>query len=338
MIYRFTFLLVFAFFAFISFSQPGNLIENPGFEYRPECDDNNGPLSEAPPWFNPTGATPDVFHECAVQLEDPCPYPEIVNLDPWFFGVPTNGLGCQEPKSGAGYAGLYFYYPEIQGVEYREYLAAPLSEPLVSGETYLVRLYMSLAEMSLYAVHAIQVLFTPDAISEPSTQGVLNYAPQLSHTEGAFITDRDNWVELSWEYAADGTEQYMYIGNFQSNAEIDTLYALPDNLDPEDHYSVSYYYVDDVYVGSEVLSVQSHNYFFEVRLWPNPVDQVLTVEIDRTIEKFSLYTVLGSLIQDIPQNRNGRFSLNVSSLASGAYVLIATDQNGYKAAKHFVKR
>lgn len=341
MIYRFTFLIVFAFCASAVFSQPGNLVENPGFEERIDCIYNSGDVEQAPPWFNPTGATPDLYHECAVQLEDPCPYPEQVYLDPWFFGVPTNTLGCQEPRTGVGYAGLLFYHPTIFGnnIDWREYLAVPLTEPMIEGESYLVRFYVSLAERSKYAVHAIQVLFTSFEISEPSGfWGVLNHSPQISHSQGNYIADRENWTELSWEYTADGTEQYMYIGNFQSNAEIDTLFAIADSIDPEDHFG-SYYYIDDVYVGTEILSSQSHVDSFDIRLWPNPVEGILTVGAGNPIlQSLSLYTVMGALIRHYPVHGSNNFELDVGSLAAGSYILVATDQNGLKAAKHFVKR
>lgn len=149
-------------------------------------------------------------------------------------------------------------------MDHREYLSVPLVETLTSGQTYLVRFYVSLADRSMYAVHALQVLFTDQVISESSNYwGVLNYTPQLSHSEGAYITDKDNWTEINWEYTADGTEQYMYIGNFQSNAEIDTLFAVADSIDPEDHFH-SYYYIDDVYVGTAIMSVQNQTYSFEL--------------------------------------------------------------------------
>ena len=338
MIYRFTFWLVFAFWATAVFSQPGNLVENPGFEERIDCIYNESDVEQAPPWFSPTGGTPDLFHECVVQLEDPCPYPEQVYLDPWFFGVPTNTLGCQEPRSGVGYAGLFLYTHNISGMDHREYLSVPLSETMMAGATYLVRFFVSLAERSRYAVHAIQVLFTSFEISEPSGfWGVLNHSPQISHTAGNYITDRENWTELSWEYTADGTEQYMYIGNFQSNADIDTLFSVPDSIDPLNHFS-SYYYVDDVYVGTEILSAQNRESSFDLKIWPNPADQFITVQIDEVIRSLSFYTIHGAFIQEYSINRTGRVEINVGNFASGTYFLVATDRNGYRTARHFVKR
>ena len=152
-----------------------------------------------------------------------------------------------------------------------------------------------------------------------------------------YISDKNGWTELSWEYTADGTEEYMYIGNFQSNTEIDLLYTLPDSIDQEDHHP-SYYYVDDVYVGTEILSVSGQGYSLELTLWPNPVRDVLTLATESAIEMLGIYSVHGALIQTNSMNHRGPFELDVHSLAAGSYVLVATDQDGYKTTKHFVKR
>jgi len=337
MIYRFTFFLVFVLNAWVAVAQPGNLVENPSFEFRPECDDNNGPLEEAPPWFNPTGSTPDVFHECAVQLEEPCPYPDNVFLDPWAFGVPTNAIGCQEPRSGSGYAGVFFHNPTTLGFDFREYLGIPLSETLNAGETYYIRFFVSLAERSVWAVHAFQVHFSQDSISEPQSLGFLNLEPQLSHTEGDFVTDKEGWTEISWEYTASGSEEYIYIGNFQSNEEIELFYALPDSINSEDHYA-GYYYIDDVYIGTDLLSLEERANFFEFNLWPNPTYGILKMESERELKSIRIFSALGKLVMQ--ENFLGLKSveLDVEHLASGMYTLIATHQDGNAVTKRFVKR
>ena len=330
--------MAFSLGAVYSLAQPGNLVENPSFEFRPECDDNNGPLEEAPPWFNPTGASPDVFHECAVQIEDACPFPDEVNLNPWLFGVPTNVLGCQEPVSGAGYGGLYTYGPNVLGFDFREYLAVPLSKTMVAGETYLVRFYVSLADRALYAIHALQVLFSADVILEESSLGVLNYSPALSHTAGDYITDKDTWTELSWEYTAVGTENYMYIGNFQPNSDIDTLFVLPDSINTLWYFDDAYYYVDDVYVGTEALTVLERNNQFSLEIRPNPASEALTISSDIQIHKLSVYSVDGKLIHHDSNRWVGKRNLDINAFAAGIYILSVSAEKGNIANQKFVKR
>ena len=337
MIYRFTFLMAFSLGAVYSLAQPGNLVENPSFEFRPDCDFSNNPPDESPPWYNPTGSTPDVFHECAVLLEDPCPYPENVFLDPWGFGVPINVVGCQDPRSGIGYAGVFFYHPNTLDFDYREYLGIPLTEPLQTGETYLVRFYVSLAERSVWAVDAFQVYFSSDSLSVPETLGFLDLPAQLTHQEGAFVADKEGWTEISWEYVANGTEAYMYIGNFQPNAEVDLFYALPDSIDMEDHTS-GYYYIDDVYVGTELLSVGDDGNFSELSVWPNPTRDVMQIQSGRNLNTIRLFSVDGKLM--VQRNFGGlkQFELNVGDLAAGVYVISAIHEDGSIATERFVKR
>ncbi|HKL03312.1 MAG TPA: T9SS type A sorting domain-containing protein, partial [Cryomorphaceae bacterium] len=212
-----------------------------------------------------------------------------------------------------------------------------LITPMNEGETYLVRFYVSLAERSLWAIHALQVLFSNEYIADSMSESFLDIQPQLSNEEGNYLSDREEWMELSWEYTADGTEQYMYIGNFQSNAIVDTLLAVPDSIDSEDHFS-SYYYIDDVYVGTDLLSVREMENSFSFKLWPNPVDLFLTVQSERPIQSIRVHSVLGKLIKEYSPIKIGRFELDVSSLASGSYILVARDKRQNRAAELFIKR
>jgi len=339
MICRFTFLIAFLLCALFSLAQPGNLVENPSFEERIACDDNNGPLGEGPPWFNPTGATPDLFHECAIQLEEPCPYPEMTNTNAWLFGVPTNAIGCQTPKSGSGYAGAFFYSPGISpDFIYREYLAAPLLEPLIQDEIYLVRLYVSLAERSEWAIHALQLAFTNDSVTGPGFL-TLPITPQLSNTEGNFISDKVDWTELSWEYNASGGERFLYIGNFQTNAEIELQYAIPDSIDPLWHGD-SYYYIDDVYVGTELLNTEKPVEEAQLLTWPNPTDGILNLRLNNsTARNVNIYSVDGKLLFERKySNISSDLKLNVNTLSSGVYILsIQTFEKGL-IQRRFVKR
>lgn len=337
MIYRFSFFQLLLCSTIYVVAQSDNLVPNPGFEERTDCILNSGDVEQTPPWFSPTGGTPDVFHECAVVLEDPCPYSEEVFLDPWYFGVPTNTLGCQDARSGMGYGGLFFYNSEISGMDFREYLGIELTETLTQGETYLVRFYVSLAERSMYAVNALQVLFTSHQISEsPFYWGPLNYSPQLSHQQGVFITDKENWTELSWEYTADGTERFIYIGNFQTNDEIDTLYVLPDNMSWLFHYE-SYYYIDDIYVGQDAL-YGSEMRQIQIDVWPNPLQETLQIKSPTTLRKIEVYSTVGQLVTNADLSSVFEASINLSHLTQGVYIVHITNSKGDVASERILKR
>ncbi len=340
MAYRFTFLF-FAFSFVVAHSQPVNLVPNPGFEERSECQWNNGFIHHAPPWFKPTKGTPDVFHICGAVNPDPCPYPQDVFLDPWHFGVPTNFLGCQEPYEGDGYAGAFLMeqgFPP-DDIEWREYLAVELTEPLEAGEIYDVSMMVSLSERSGRAVWAIEVAFLPELVINNATANHLPIEPSLSHTEGDFIVDKDGWTQLSWLYSAEGGEQYMYIGNFQSNLEIDTLFVLPAGELPLAYYvNSSYYYFDNVYVGTSTLGVEE-KMTKEIQLWPNPAVESLFVK-HATSGGYEIFDLMGKLLNEGSINSQSTTVIDVSALQSGMYVLKFKSQysDTNSVAMKFIKR
>ncbi len=158
MIYRFIFFAMSILTWHTSFAQSPNLVPNGSFETRIECIYNDGFIADAPPWFNPTRATPDLFHQCAVVNTDPCPWPDQYYLDPWLYGIPTNFMGCEHPYDGDGYAGLFVAGNNINGYDgYKEYLGVRLVNPLVAGNQYTLKFAVSLPERVGYAIWNIQV-------------------------------------------------------------------------------------------------------------------------------------------------------------------------------------
>ncbi len=338
MAYRFTFLF-FIFSCFVACAQPVNLVPNPGFEERSECQWNNGHIHHAPPWFRPTKGTPDVFHVCGAVNPDPCPYPEIVSLNQWHFGVPTNFLGCQEPYEGDGYGGFFAMAPGYApDVEWREYLSVELVEPLIENEIYEVSFYVSLAERMARGIWAIQVSFINELDTNYLSANHLPITPSLSNSAGNFIVDKENWTLLNWTYIARGGERFMYIGNFQSNSEIESTNALPEGQDSFNHYlNHAYYYVDNVYVGSNSLNLsrRSEN---QLKVWPNPTTGILNVQAP-TFTSYRIMDILGTeLIQGITGNQE-YVQISVDLLKDGLYMLVLEDKSrSWQSCQKFVKR
>lgn len=71
---------------------------------------------------------------------------------------------------------------------------------------------------------------------ELSNQRVINSVSILS--------DKIGWMKVEWLYIASGGEKYITIGNFNTASTSDTLNVGASNP------GFSYYYIDDVYVGS----------------------------------------------------------------------------------------
>jgi len=211
------------------FSQ--NLIKNPSFESLKNCPKYLGNFdADVHDWSIPTLGSTDYFNGCSTAM-----------------GTPENFKGKQPADFGIGYAGMYLYAPE----DYREYLQAELSETLVKGQKYQVSFYVSLAELSNVAVKEFGILFSKDKM-ELKTKKVLskklryqlkgnqyNYM-EIGYTN--FYSDTQDWILVNTIFEAQGTEQYMTIGNFKKNART--------RLFKTKKYSGkgSYYYVDMVHL------------------------------------------------------------------------------------------
>ena len=299
---------------------------NGSFEERVDCIWNDSNVEDAPPWFNPTDATPDVFHACAVINEAPCPWPETSDLDPWGFGTPTNVVGCEAPYAGVGYAGMFVYGPDYYGFNgYREYLAVRLTEPLQAGTDYTVKFYVSLSDRSGYAIWNIQAYFGQDSLTPMDTVSMaynsyIDVEPQLSGTPGEFITNYDGWYEMAWDYTAAGGEQYMYIGNFERNVDIDTLYVLPFNPFGNDD-SYSYYFIDDVQVREGILSVGDMDSHFSLKTYPNPAIEKVFIESAMPISRITLFDAQGRIMFEKTGLQQAKFDINISNLPGGIYFL-----------------
>lgn len=209
-----------------------NLVPNPGFEEYVKCPGSfmlNRTEFAIHGWQSPTNGTPDHFHSCSSGEAD----------------VPVNWAGNSNAHTGKGYAGIYVWTTDR---EYREYLQCELSEPLVTGEKYIVEFYFKLANKTVYAINRMGMTFSQTRIHE-TQDGILKMIPVLSVEKDTAMTAATGSWEQAWmEYVAQGGERYVIIGNFFSNKEtrftrLPFRYGLEPMLNER-----SYYYIDDVLV------------------------------------------------------------------------------------------
>ncbi len=229
-----------------------NLVPNPSFEDPKGNNCATGYLQASNPvqqyfqnWFKGVGGTSDVFSTCGG--------------DNSLLGVPENATGYQKAKfEGNNYVGIIANL-NANG-PYSETVGVRLSQKLQVGKQYRVQYYVSLAEIySDAAVDGMGVLFTAGSPLTDNRAHVATYhgiIPQLVNPPGNFLEDTKNWTLLQWYYTADGTEEYITIGNFYTGATRVKL------LDPTATMSInsqgdpkvnSYYYMDEVSI-QEVLT------------------------------------------------------------------------------------
>ena len=202
-----------------------NLVRNCNLEEMIVCPSSHGQLAFCNYWYSPGPGTSDYLNAC----------------NNGSVGVPVNQFGYQLAHSGQAYAHLILYYPR-QG-QYREYMQCELACTLQAGKEYKVSFYVSCADDSRYAIDAIGMYFSTDAIQQSGLEQIPITGPvHVENTQGAVIDSKTEWVMINGTYVANGGERFVTIGNFQFN----------DNTTVQEFASfdleVGSYYIDDISV------------------------------------------------------------------------------------------
>ncbi len=295
------FLLLFltAFAVFTAKSQ--NLVLNPSFEnINVSCSGLTGAgYVNLNNWYNPdptdTCSTPDWFSTC---------------LSTFFpTHAPNSALGNQNPRTGQAYAG---FIPSEGNIDnYREYVEGELSTPMVAGQTYCVKFYISLADNVLYSCDRIGVYFANSLVQFPVSHCVsqvpLPYTPQLQ-APLVLMTDKINWVKLQWNYTATGGEKFFVIGNFFMSSATTTSSAGGSFTNP-----FAYYFIDDVSIA------------------PGPCCTINVASSQATDCSGNASITLNASGASAPYSYNwstGATTQTVTGLAPGTYTVSVTDNTG----------
>lgn len=161
-----------------------NLVPNGDFETYQNCPEQNNLLFEATPWYNPTKATPDFYHQC-------------------FAATPIQ----LPPHSGKGMTHLFF----DQG--WSEYMAVKLTEPLKANECYYFEMYVATDIVNKYIPGTIGAYFSKQPVMSNITT-MLTAGPQILDNNSRNSISRLQWQVLSGSFTAQGGEEYVTIGSF----------------------------------------------------------------------------------------------------------------------------
>ncbi|MGB1243175.1 MAG: hypothetical protein ACPG49_11680, partial [Chitinophagales bacterium] len=150
-----------------------NLVPNPSFEDTIACPSGLSFLSTTAETWNEIGL-PNHFHSCVE--------------DGGGAGVPDNTFGAQSSLTGNAYAGFTAYTTSIPSQ--RDYVTVELDNPLQPDTEYCVSFYVSLADLSYFAVENIGAYFSETAV--PNNSGLpLGFIPQVENKEG-ILNDKEN--------------------------------------------------------------------------------------------------------------------------------------------------
>jgi len=288
-----------------------NLVLNPGFESFDSCLSILGNFGVVNDWHHPlTYSTPDYFNSC--------------NTIPLSTGVPGNLFGFQQPHSGQAYAGIMtsYFHPLALLRNYREYIGGQLSSPLVAGNKYCIKFYVSAGDSCLYVsdnlgiyLSALQVQDTL-WISNPIIP--LQYTPQIENTIFN-LSDRINWTEVSWEYIATGGELFFALGNFRDT--LATTTTATGWVNPFSPNYISYLYIDDVSIVQcdSISSVHSLQNISDKPVLFSESGAIQIMSDTDLINKIIIRNVHGQIVYKNLKIREKKFTIDSSILNAGIY-------------------
>lgn len=234
------------------------------------------------------------------------------------LSIPRNSFGSSFAKDSNYYAGFIGYAGNMSPVylDYKEYIYQQLDFPLINNETYCLSFWVKLSPGSNRAIKEVGAFLTNTLPSMSSTYYISAQPQVLNNT---FIADTSNWTLVQGCFTADGGEQYIMIGNFNSNINTSSQ-NIGNNLsyliccDPK-----AYYYIDDISlvkydITTDInkIDLNSNN----IMIYPNPTKDILHLKtiIDKNLV-VSIKDIVGKEVVKIKDQKE----INVSTLEKGIY-------------------
>ena len=231
-------LFCFSLFCFVQKTDSQNLVHNPSFETKFDC--NYSLIESSAPWCGLN----------SVGYLNACMTPTMgVPIQYWSASYPS----FQIPRNGDAYATLGFIYPIMPSVG--RYPHVKLTDTLKAGKIYCVTYYVSLWNDCKYSADKFGALLTatPFNCTVTSQNLYTGYTPQVVSPSGYLYNDTLNWQEVSGSFTAIGNEAYLTIGNFFPNASHTYSISYPSGV-----RQLAEYYLDDVSV-EEVEIAKTRN-------------------------------------------------------------------------------
>jgi|GEM_PF-2598900 len=214
-----------------------NLVPNPSFECKYTCPETPGFFNSGVSYFNNVVmdwinghdvnlGTPDYYNSCA---------PSTCNS-----GVPYNVSGEEAAHTGQAYAGIaQFDYD----AGWREYIRTTLLSSLITGRRYVLKFYVSEAELSAFSAGNVGAIVGENI--PLSTTMVHPIRPQDHYVSApGIISRRNGWELVRGEFTATGHENNLVIGFFDP---LTTRYAPPCGCICRYYIQgTNYLYIDDV--------------------------------------------------------------------------------------------
>jgi hypothetical protein len=171
------------------------------------------------------------------------------------------------------------------------------------------------------ATDKIGCAFTNDTTGFYSTIGYLPLLPAIQSTPGILIADTLNWVKISGNYVANGTEQFLLIGNFYDDAN-----TYVDTVDNTVLYYSAYYYIDDVTI-TTITGINEQNQNILINVSPILFHEKLIISISNgELSEIIIYEIASKKL--LQWKFTNSISLNTEQLAKGIYLYEVRNKNG----------
>jgi hypothetical protein len=203
-------LVLFCSFIHFSVLAQVNIVGNPSFETLINCSTSNA-IKYAKYWNGLDSATT----VCGGLLQNVC-----------FGNVPATGYGFQLPKTGNGFAREQSYCTSATCFSpyYRTYPKNRLLSTLIANKVYCVKMHINSENIAPLAIDSYGIYLGDASLDTIKYCGMpLTFlTPQIQNIPGNYISDTLNWIEVSGTFTATGTEKYLIIGDFKTDAATTT--------------------------------------------------------------------------------------------------------------------
>jgi hypothetical protein len=309
--------IVFALFAlFVSlpsvFAQ--NLVPNPSFEEYENCENSNvqTAMEYVVDWFNPNAWSSDYFKD----FELPC----AANTN----GPTNSDFLAPQPYDGNSFVGSFYYLYQNEEFETREYIEVHLTEPLTQGQAYQISWWVSMGAKSKYRVNSFGAAFTSTPIDDQSELFAFDLIPQVEVID--FFGSSEEWQQIVDTIWATGGEQFLTIGTFKHDAELEL-----EQINSGNNLVEGAYYVIDlvevlaipVGIGNETKNDTPSIIFFE--------NQIHIVNNTNSQCVYQLYSTSGELLLTSSLSSSNEI-IDCHSFAAGMYFLkCVIDEKSYSS-------
>ena len=214
------YLLIHLLFCFGAKSQT-NLVPNPSFdltnlEYAQngQCIFGVGYPSYVSPWSTLTygGTVIFPFDTCSIMPD---------------LRVPYTIYGYQLPHSGSSFvafSAISYSIPNPQFLHNRTFPFCKLKKQLIQNKTYCFEMFVNLPDSMNFTCNDLGAYFSADSLVYNDLVSITQQVfPQINNDPISNpLTSKTEWMSVKGSFVAQGTEQYMTLGNFKGHYETDT--------------------------------------------------------------------------------------------------------------------